>query len=93
MIGQIKPTNKPSVENVEELRYVLDLIKGEEVTIGNGSVVWTVKGGHIDRTGGFTPERGSYPSAKISLVRRSGVGNHQVHYREAHLNQLKIVQG
>lgn len=86
----IKPTNKPAVETIEALNPIINLVRGAECTIGNGSTRWTIVSGYINGQGGYTEERGVYPSAIVLLRRRDGIGGSQVFTREAHLNQLKL---
>ncbi len=83
----IKPTNKPSIECSKQLSELLGLIRGTKVTIGNGKQVWTLTGGYICGTGGYSKERGVYPSAIAVLKRRTDNG---IVRRERHLNQLKL---
>lgn len=85
----IKRTSKPSVECPKKLSEILKAFRGSEVTIGNGKQVWTLTSGHICGTGGYSKERGVYPSAVVLLKRRT---NNGIVSTERHLNQIKLVQ-
>ena len=86
----IKPTNKPTIETIEQLTPVLDFFRDAEVTVGDGSTVWTLSSGYISGSGGWSADRGCYPSAIVRLTRKDHRG--EPVQRQAHLNQIRLVK-
>lgn len=84
----IKATSERSIDNADSMNYVLGIARGEEVTIGNGKVKWTLKGAYLNMAGGYSKERGVYPSAIARLRRKDKYGT--VHFRDCHLHQVRL---
>ena len=86
----IKATSKKSIETKEAMKFVLDVARGGEVTIGNGKVVWVLSSAFISSVGGYSKERGVYPSAIALLKRRGKFG--EIIKRHAHLHELRLAK-